>query len=124
MKTRAAVVWVALLAAPLFAACTRDAANDGDCNARILYQGVMYRWHQELNQAAPAGSSLGQGDVVDCGDVESAPKVDEVTVRSIRGVAASVAVKIVEGEWRGVYVSEDAPPSDWPQVLRRDSSQP
>lgn len=118
MKTRGCLALVALLATPLFAACTSP--NDGDCTARIRYEDTMYRPHNGPNQAAPAGGSLGQGDVVDCGDVESAPKVDEVAVLSVRGVDPSVAVMVKEGDWRGVYVSEDVPRSDWPQVLRQD----
>lgn len=124
MRTKGALALVALLGAPLFAGCTTDAANGGDCSARIRYQGIVYRSHQALNQSAPAGRSLGQGDVVDCGDVDSAARVDEVAVLSVRGVASAVAVVVKEKDWRGVYVSEEVPSSDWPQVLQGDGTQP
>lgn len=109
---------VALVAAPILGACNSDTpGNDGDCNARIRYEGVVYRPHNELNQAAPTGDSLGEGEVVDCGDLETAPKVDEVRVSSVAGVATSIAVAVGQGRWHGIYVAEDVPRSDWPKVL-------
>jgi Family of unknown function (DUF6281) len=118
VSKRLAVMLVAAMA--LLNACdTAPSALDGDCSARIRYQGVIYRPHNALNQAAPRGSELGTGDVVDCGEGASAPKVDEVTVFSVKGVASSIAVMAKQGEWQGIYVAEDVPRSDWPGVLRR-----
>jgi hypothetical protein len=79
----------------------------------------IYRPHNGLNQATPRGRELGAGDVVDCGEGASAPKVDEVTVFSVKGVASSIAVMAEQGEWQGIYVAEDVPRSDWPGVLLR-----
>ena len=115
---RVAVLLVAAMA--LLNACDTDpSAIDGDCIARIRYEGVIYRPHDGLNPAAPRGSELGTGDVVDCGEGASAPKVDDVTVFSVKGVASSIAVMAEQGQWQGIYVAEDVPRSDWPRVLRR-----
>jgi len=113
---RLAVMLVASVAF-LNACDTGPSAMDGDCVARIRYEGVIYRPHDGLNQAAPRGSELGTGDVVDCGEGASAPKVDEVTVFSVKGVASSIAVMAEQGQWQGIYVAEDVPRSDWPGVL-------
>lgn len=108
-----------LAALPLLVACDPDpSGTDGDCSARIRYEGVVYRPHAALNQSAPQGSELGTGDVVDCGNAASAPKVDEVTVFSVQGVATSVALMAGQGDWHGIYVAEGVPRSDWPRVLR------
>lgn len=108
----------ALVAAPMLGACNGDASDTrGDCNARIRYQGVLYRTHNALNQAAPSGNSLGEGEVVDCGDVDTAPKVAKVMVSSVKGVNTSVAVVVGQGHWHGIYVAEDVPRSEWPGVL-------
>ena len=88
-----------------------------DCNARIRYEGVLYRPDNALNQAAPSGTSIGDGEVVDCGQVDTAPAVDEATVSSVKGVETSVAVVVVRGQWKGIYVAEDVPRSEWPRIL-------
>ncbi|MGH3331149.1 MAG: DUF6281 family protein [Nocardioidaceae bacterium] len=109
-----------LAAVPLLSACDTDSSSKGgDCNARIRYDGVIYRPHNALNQAVPQGVELGAGDVVGCGEAASAPKVDEVTVLSVEGVAPSIAVMARQGQWRGIYVAEDVPRSTWPRSLRR-----
>lgn len=88
MLWRARVGVIAVVVAPLLSAC----------NARA--------------------GELGTGEVVGCGDIDSAPKVDEVTIFSVQGVAISIAVITERGEWHGVYVAEDVPRSEWPRVLR------
>ena len=119
MLSKAAFTVIVLAALPLLSACGTDASGtDADCIARIRYEGVIYRPHDELNQAAPQGGELGKGDVVDCGEADSAPKVDEVTVFSVKGVAPSIALKVEQGSWRGIYVAEDVLRSAWPPILR------
>jgi len=119
MLRRSTLVIAALVAGPMLGACNADGSgtDTGDCNARIRYEGVLYRPHNALNQAAPSGNSLGEGEVVDCGDVDTAPRVDTVTVSSVKGVETSVAVVVGQGQWRGVYVAEDLPRTEWPGVL-------
>jgi hypothetical protein len=60
VSKRLAVVLVAATAL-LSARDTAPSALDGDCSARIRYEGVIYRPHNGLNQAAPRGSELGAG---------------------------------------------------------------
>jgi len=119
MLTKARIGLMVVAAFPLLVACGADpSGSDRDCSARIRYEGVVYRPHNALNQAAPQGSRLGTGDVVDCGDGASAPKVDEVTVFSVKGVSTSVALIAGQGDWHGIYVAEGVPRSEWPRVLR------
>lgn len=55
-----------LAALPLLGACASGVSgNDGDCNARIRYEGVIYQPHNALNEtarrvrsSAPAMSSV------------------------------------------------------------------
>ncbi|HYJ67308.1 MAG TPA: DUF6281 family protein [Nocardioidaceae bacterium] len=118
---RARLGVAALLAMPVLGGCI-DIDNlksdaDDDCFVRIRYEGVLYRSNGDLNEAAPKGGELGTGDVVDCGDVDSAPKVGEVAVLSVKGVPTSVAVIVGSGEWRGIYVAEGVAQAEWPRVL-------
>ena len=109
-----------LAALPLLAACASGVSgDDGGCNARIRYEGVLYRPHNALNETAPRGAELGAGDVVGCGEGASAPKVDEVTVYAVKNVPHSIAVKTRGDDWEGIYVAEGVPQSEWPTVLRR-----
>jgi hypothetical protein len=100
----------------LLSAC---GAQTGDCNARIRYEGVVYRPHNALDQSLPQGAELGAGDVVDCGNGADAPKVDDVTVYAVKGVSTSIAVGTGAGDWSGIYVAENLPPADWPASLRK-----
>jgi hypothetical protein len=114
--TRGRVQFVALLLfAPLIVGCAGDSlrSSDVDCGGRIGWEGVVYRPHNELNQAAPRGERLGSGDVLDC----DGSKVATVDVFAVDGVDLTLAIK-VRGEWRGVYVAEGAPKSSWPDVLK------
>lgn len=108
---------MAAVAVCLLPACGVDAASQGDCNARIRYDGTLYRPHQDLRQDAPAGRAIGTGEVVGCGNGESAPTVDEVTVLRVKGVKSSVAVVVSEQDWQGIYVAEDLPRGEWPRRL-------
>jgi hypothetical protein len=109
----------ALAVLPVLGACAPGVSTDADCNARIRYEGVLYRPHNALNESAPQGAELGTGDVVGCGEAASAPKVDEVTVYAVRDVPHSVAIKTRGGGWDGIFVAEGVPRSEWPTVLRR-----
>lgn len=104
-----------MLVVPLAAGCTGDGAgNEGDCSARIGWDGTVYRAHNELNPSAPSGDELGTADVLGC-DKES---VATVEVLAVSGVEAAVAITVDEGTWQGVYVAEGSSPSSWPEVLR------
>jgi hypothetical protein len=108
-----------LAALPLLGACASGVSgNAGDCNARIRYEGVIYRPHNALNETAPRGADLGTGDVVGCGEGASAPKVDDVTVYAVTNVPMSIALRTRGGEWEGIYVAEGVPQSEWPRALR------
>jgi len=116
MLSRARFGLAVLAALPVLVACNADPSEtDGDCSARIRYEGVVYRSHTALNQSAPQGSQLGTGDVVDCGNAASAPKVDEVTVFSVKDVATSVALMAGQGDWSGIYVAEGVPNRNGPE---------
>ena len=95
-----------------------DSANDGDCNARIEYQGSTYRTHNLVKASAEAEeASLGRGDVIGCdGDA-----VDRVSVYRVVGVEPDVAIAVTGPEWRGTYVLEGTGPSDW-QTIRKSTS--
>jgi hypothetical protein len=111
---------VFLAALPLLGACASGvSSNDGDCNARIRYDGVIYRPHNALSETASRGPELGVGDVIGCGEGVSAPKVDKVTVYAVENVPHSIVVKTRRGEWQGIYVAEGVAQADWPSVLRR-----
>lgn len=112
---RAGVWTVAATLVALSVAACGDApgGTEGDCNARIGWDGVVYRSHSALNQAAPSGDDLGFGDVLDC-DEASVAKVEVLTVS---GVDAAVAIRVGRGTWQGVYVASDVPPASWPEAL-------
>ena len=78
--------------------CAQDGANEGDCNAKIRFQGSIYRVHSDMRDHAPLGRSVGQGEVVGCGGLE-APAIDEVQVRRIKGVSPAVALATDDEDW-------------------------
>ena len=43
--------------------------------------------------------------------------VDTVTVLGIKGSDTAEAIRVAKGRWRGVYVAEDLPQTEWPPVL-------
>ena len=98
--------------------CSMEGGNEGDCSARVRYEGALYRGHNLLPKKAPLGVPVGEGDVVGCGGID-AEAVARVDVRPIKGVDPKVAIG-TRGEWRGIYIREDlaTPPSSWPQPLR------
>jgi len=110
--------WLLVLAVLALAGCTSDGGNEGDCTARVRFEGDLYRAHGALPTQAPLGSSVGHGDVVGCGGLD-APAVDRVEVRRIEGVDPGVAVG-TRGNWRGLYIREDlaSDQSSWPEPLR------
>ena len=85
-----------LLVSPWVSGCATEPQDaHGDCNARIRWDGTVFRPHNEVRSTMPRGERLGSGDVLD----------------------SSVAVTTV-GDWRGVYVAEGVDESSWPDVLR------
>ncbi len=96
-----------------------EPGSDGDCVARIRYEGVLYRPHNELQPDLTRGRLLGTGDIVGCGGI-SAEAVDEVKVYAVKGVDPAVAVLTTAGEWGpGAYVAEGLPRRSWPPNLER-----
>jgi hypothetical protein len=105
---------ILLLVAPLIVGCTEDpASNDGDCNARISWDGIVYEPHSELRPVGQREQRLGSGDVLDC----DGSSVGTVEVFAVDRVDSTLAISVT-GEWRGTYVNEDAPKSSWPPVLK------
>ena len=98
--------------------CAQDGANEGDCNAKVRFQGSIYRVHSDMRDHALLGRSVGQGEVVGCGGLE-APAIDEVQVRRIKGVSPTVALATDDEDWRGLFIREDlaSEPSSWPEEL-------
>ena len=115
MSRMRALLVVALM---VLSGCSMDDGSEGDCNARVRYEGALYRSHNLLPQKAALGASVGEGDVVGCGGID-AEAVDQVDVRPIKGVDPQVAIG-TRGEWQGIYIREDiaTKPSSWPQPLR------
>lgn len=89
-----------------------DSGNEGDCVARIEYQGATYRPHNSVKKSAPTSEELGQGDVVGC----DGEPVDQVAVHRIRGVEQGTGVAVVDSTWQGLYVLEGSTPEDWPSI--------
>jgi hypothetical protein len=98
--------------------CASDAGNEGDCSARVRFDGHLYRPHSAMPDQAPLGSSVGRGDVVGCGGAD-APAVDRVEILGIKGVEPEVAVA-TRGDWPGLYIREDlaTDQASWPEPLR------
>lgn len=103
-----------LLIAPLTAACAADPDQlEGECNARIGWEGVVYTPHNMLNDAAPTGERLGRGNALYC---DGSTVITTVEVFAIDGVDPSVAIA-AKNEWRSVYVAEGTPRSSWPEAI-------
>ena len=102
----------------LTACGSSDSASDGDCSARIEYQGSTYRTHNLVRASAEAEeTSLGRGEVVGCdGDA-----VDQVSVHRVVGVEPDVAIAVTGSKWRGTYVLEGTGPGDW-EPIRKSTS--
>lgn len=108
------VPMIVLACSSMLAACEQQ----GDCGARIQFEGRMFTSHGDVNQAAPIGTMLGTGDIVDCGGLDDAPTVDTVPVYAVDGVDTELAVATTGSEWRGVYVLEGTSRSSWPAPLK------
>lgn len=106
---------LAVLAVP---GCASDVDNAGDCSARVRFEEHLYRPHSAMPDQAPLGSSVGRGEVVDCGGAD-APAVDRVDVLRIKGVEPAVAVA-TRGRWPGLYIREDlaTDQASWPEPLQ------
>ncbi|MFP8962470.1 hypothetical protein ACLIYP_18225 [Streptomyces nanhaiensis] len=106
------------MAVLVLAGCASGGGDEGDCTARIRFEGSLYRSHSAMPDRAPLGSSAGRGEVVGCGGLD-APAVDRVEVHRIEGVAPEVAVG-TRGDWPGLYIREDlaSERSSWPEPLR------
>jgi hypothetical protein len=113
--TRLATTTALLLTAGLLAGCApADQGASGDCSTRIGFQRIVYRSHNALNQAAPPGRSLGNGDLLDC----DGHTVGHQRVFAVKGVDPAIAV-LVKAEGHGIYVAEGVSRSTWPAPLRK-----
>jgi hypothetical protein len=113
------LTWVVLLLSLQFViGCSANPqqANEGDCSARIRYDGTIYWSPNLLNQAAPIGKLVGNGDIIGCGGI-SATAVATVKVHAVEGVDPGIAVMTDDADWHGVYVAEGVPRSSWPSPL-------
>lgn len=88
--------------------------SDDDCNGSILFGDVVYVVDNRLNQKAQPAEELGPGEVVDC---DHSTVVDDVVVSRIKGVEPGIAIRVLKGDWRGVYIAEGVPKSSWPDLL-------
>jgi hypothetical protein len=96
-------------------------ATDGDCLARVRFDGAIYRPAGSLKPQAPTGSALGHGALIDClGEPVGDGVVSRyrVHVFAVRGTAPTVAILVLTGDARGVYVAEALPRSQWPSFIR------
>ena len=115
MRRKAALV---VLAAGLMSGCASDDGTEGDCSARVRYEGALYRSHNLLPERAATDAVVGEGDIVGCGGLDAAA-VDSVDVRRLTGVSPEVAVGL-RGEWQGIFIREDlaSEVSAWPAPIR------
>ena len=86
----------------------------GDCTVRIGFQDGVYRVHDALNQAAPSGSLLGNGDLLDC----DGKSIGQTQVYAVKGVDSAMALVVRSKPASGLYVAEGLTPSSWPEQLR------
>lgn len=98
------------------AADTVPPGASGDCLASVRFHGVVYIVNTRVDQAAPKGPTIGPGAVVDC---DHRTVVERVVVSSVKGVENRQAISL-RGHYHGVYVAEDLPHSQWPEVVRAD----
>lgn len=112
--TRLATTTALLLTAALAGCAPADQGASGDCSTRIGFQRIVYRSHNALNQAAPPGRSLGNGDLLDC----DGSTVGQEKVFAVKGVDPAIAV-LVKAKGHGIYVAEGVSRSTWPAPLRQ-----
>ena len=97
--------------------CSEPGTLDGDCTVRVGFEDVTHRAHNELDQKAKIGTSLGEGDLLDCdGSV-----VGETEVFAVVGVDPEQAIAYGKGRRLTVFVAEGLAQSDWPQPLKSAS---
>jgi hypothetical protein len=111
---------VVLLAVPLLVGCdaATTGATEGDCNVRLLLDGVTYRVNSDLRQDPPRGSLLGGAEQRGCGG-SALPGSPTQRVWSIDGVDPTVAISAGRARRPSVYVAYGTTAEDWPDVLRR-----
>lgn len=97
-------------------ACSDPGPLDGDCTVRVGFEGVTYRAHNELNQQAQTGTSLGEGDLLDC----DLSVVGQTEVFTVVDVEPSLALAHGQRGRLTVYVAEGLAKSDWPKPLQSD----
>jgi hypothetical protein len=114
---------LALLALVLaLAGCGGDERSlDGECSARIAWDDVVYRPHDQLEPRLRPSAALGAGRVVDC---DGSTVGDPVTVRAVEGFDPGVVLAVVGGGYAGFYVAEELPVQHWPDGLRRTPAPP
>jgi hypothetical protein len=112
---RLAIAVTLLSVTALLGGCAADEQGaGGECNIRVGFQGIVFRAHNALNQAAPAGRSLGNGNLLGC----DGSTVGHEEVFALRGVDPRVAV-LVKAAGHGVYVAEGVPQTAWPAPLKQ-----
>lgn len=122
MRSRRVAAAVVLVAAPLLVGCDEvtNGATEGDCNVRLLLDGVTYRVNSDLRQDPPRGKLLGPAEQRGCGG-STLPGSPSQRVWSIEGVDPAVAISTGRPRRPTVYVAEGSTSGDWPAVLRRRS---
>jgi hypothetical protein len=120
VRSRLAAAAVVLAAVPLLAGCDSGTtgATEGDCNVRLLLDGVSYRVNSDLRQDPPRGTMLGRAEQRGCGG-SALPGAPTQRVWSIDGVDPAVAISTGPARAPSVYVVEGSTSGDWPAVLRR-----
>lgn len=108
------VALAALMVLSAFPACSSVGSTGGDCTYRVGFQGDVYRTHNAVNEAAPAGELLGEGDLLDC-DGEA---LDHARVYAVRGVDSGLAIVVKAGPANGLYVLDGLSTSSFPEELR------
>lgn len=111
MRRRALVVLAPLVLG--LCGCGDLSTNDSDCAASVLYKGAVYV-STDIKQPAQASDDLGPGEAVDC---DHTTVVDDVVVSRVESVQGSIAIRVAQGTWRGIYVVEGLPKSSWPTEL-------
>jgi hypothetical protein len=110
--------WLLVMAMLAVASCSSNGGNEGDCSARVRFEGSLYRPHDAMPDQVALGPSVGRGEVVGCGGLD-APAVARVEVRRIEGVDPEIAIG-TRGDWRGLYIRDDlaSQQSSWPEPIR------
>ena len=126
---RGLIAGVIAMTVPAVSGCSGNgrsvlpARTDGDCVARVRFDGVIYTPNNNLNPKAPRGRALGHGALIDCSGKnlgDGVPSRYRVRIFAVRGVPPATAIIIGPGDAHGIYVDEDLRrPSQWPTGIRR-----